>query len=134
MISPRSTLRFTLAVAFSAIAGAASTQPPPPASSVPLPPPPPSADTPAAPEPVPVVPPPPGAGSNLELEPQVTITRREGQTIEEARVGGRIVWIKVTPQHGIPYFLVPDSTGGIFVRRDAADTGLRVPLWLLLEF
>ena len=42
--------------------------------------------------------------------------------------------MKVTPRHGRPYFLVPDGTGNVFIRRDSLDTGLRVPLWLLLDF
>lgn len=88
-------------------------------------------------EPVPEIPPPPappGAATDPELEPQVTITRKEGQTIEEARVNGKLVWIKVTPQHGIPYFLVPDNMDGFTIRRGSLDNQLRVPLWLLFSF
>ena len=54
--------------------------------------------------------------------------------IEEYRVGGQLVWIKVTPQHGRPYYLVADAANGTFVRRDSLDTGLRVPMWLLFSF
>lgn len=85
-------------------------------------------------EPLPEIPPPPGIAGDPELEPQVTITRKDSETVEEARVNGRIVWVKVTPRHGRPYFLVPDGSGNVYVRRDSLDTGLRVPLWLLLEF
>jgi hypothetical protein len=85
-------------------------------------------------EPLPEIPPPPGVAGDVELEPQVTIKRKDTETVEEARVGGRIVWVKVTPRHGRPYFLVPDNTGNVYIRRDSLDTGLRVPLWLLLEF
>ena len=35
--------------------------------------------------------------------------RKDGETVEEARVNGRVVWIKVTPRHGRPYFLIPDG-------------------------
>jgi hypothetical protein len=109
-----------LAVALFAAAGvvlAQSTVPPPP----PL-------------EPLPEIPPPPELAGDPELGPQVTITRKEGETVEEARVNGRVVWIKVTPRHGRSYFLVPDSGGAMFVRRDSLDSGLRIPLWLLFEF
>ena len=123
--------RFAIAVVLCAMAGVAIAQsaaPPPP----PLPPPP----MPPQLEPLPVVPPPPGAGTagDVDLEPQVTITRKEGETVEEARVNGKLVWVKVTPRHGKPYFLVPDGTGNVYIRRDSLDAGLRVPLWLLLEF
>ena len=108
----------TLAIALGAT-GAALAQPGPAAQPPPVP---------AGLEPV------PEAGGDPDLEPQVTITRRQTETIEEARVGGRLVWIKVTPLHGKPYFLVPDAGGYAFVRRDSLETGLKVPLWELLTF
>jgi hypothetical protein len=43
-----------------------------------------------------------------DLEPQVTIKRKEGETVEEARVNGHLIWIKVTPRHGKSYYLIPD--------------------------
>jgi hypothetical protein len=76
----------------------------------------------------------PEVAADPELEPQVTITRKEGETIEEARVQGQIVWIKVTPRHGRPYFLIPDGSGQTYIRRDSFDSGLKVPLWLLFTF
>ena len=119
MNHPRSLLHRSLAVALFAIAGAVLAQgvAPPPQL-----------------EPLPEIPPPPELAGDPELGPQVTITRKEGETVEEARVNGRVVWIKVTPRHGRSYFLVPDSSGAMFVRRDSLDSGLKVPLWLLLEF
>jgi hypothetical protein len=121
MNRPRSLLHRSLGIALFAVAGALlaqSTAPPPPPQL----------------EPLPEIPPPPGLSGDPELGPQVTITRKEAETVEEARVNGRLVWIKVTPRHGVPYFLVPDSSGAMFVRRDSLDTGLKVPLWLLFEF
>lgn len=76
----------------------------------------------------------PEIAGDPELEPQVTVTRKEGETIEEARVQGRIAWIKVTPRHGRPYFLIPDAGGQLYIRRDNFDSGLKVPLWLLFSF
>ena len=96
----------------------------------PAPPPPP---LPAGTEPLPEIPPPPGA-SDAELEPQVTITRRQGEVVEEARVNGILKWVRVTPRHGRPYYLIPDPTGQTFIRRDSNDTGLKVPLWVLFTF
>ena len=76
----------------------------------------------------------PDAGIDSELEPQVTIIRRQTETIEEARVNGRLVWIRVTPLHGKPYYLVPDPSGSGLIRRDSFDFGVKVPLWDLLRF
>jgi len=89
--------------------------------------------------PPPAMPPPgleplPEVAGDVELEPQVTITRKDGETIEEARANGRLLWIKVTPTHGRPYFLIPDGTDFGFIRRDTFDTGLRVPMWVLFTF
>jgi hypothetical protein len=82
----------------------------------------------------PVLEPLPEIAGDADLEPQVTITRRKDQTIEEARVNGKLVWIKVTPVHGRPYYLIPDSGEYAFIRRDSLDSGLKVPLWVLLTF
>jgi hypothetical protein len=84
-------------------------------------------------EPLPEIPPPPDLG-DAELEPQITITQKEGESVQEARVNGRIAWIKVTPRHGRPYFLVPDGGAYTFIRRDSLDAGLKVPLWVLFSF
>lgn len=125
MSPPRSPLRLALAVALLAGAAAVLAQGVPPPSSAPPPP---------QLEPLPEIPPPPKVTGDQELEPQVTITRKDGETVEQARVNGRLVWVKVTPRNGRPYFLVPDGGGNVFIRRDGLDTGLKVPLWLLLEF
>jgi len=76
---------------------------------------------------------PPLAG-DPELEPQVTIVRRETETLEEVRIGGELRFVRVTPQHGRPYYLVPDPAGLQFIRRDSLDISLKVPLWVLLSW
>ena len=53
-----------------------------------------------------------------ELEPQVTIIRRDNETREEVRVNGQLRYIKVTPRFGLPYYLVPSGTGS--ARRSCA--------------
>ena len=81
-------------------------------------------------------PPPPPAGFDLNpaLEPQVTITTRGADKAEEFRVGGKLYMIKVTPKHGVPYYLVDDKGNGGFTRMDNPDIGLRVPQWVLFQF
>jgi hypothetical protein len=84
---------------------------------------------------LPEPPPPPAEIANdPELEPQITIVRRENETIEEYRVNRRLTMVKVTPRHGRPYYLVAYGADGTFIRRDSLDTGLRVPLWVLFSF
>jgi hypothetical protein len=94
------------------------------------PPPPPPAQL----EPLPEIPPPPGVTGDADLEPQITIRRNENETVEEARVNGQLKWIKVTPRHGRPYFLIPDAGGRRYIRSDSLDYGLKVPMWLIFEF
>lgn len=87
---------------------------------------------PPAPEAQVVAPAPPDA--DPELEPQVTIVQRETETIEEYRVSGELRYIKVTPKHGRPYYLIPAVNGATFIRRDSLDPTLKVPLWVLFSW
>ena len=79
-------------------------------------------------------PPPPDLASDTELEPQVTIIRREDTVVEEVRVQGELRYVKVTPRGGRPYYLVPDVGGHAFLRRDSLDISLKVPMWVLFSF
>jgi hypothetical protein len=127
MREPRTSLRLVAAAAAFAVAAIALAQ-----THAPAPPPPPMPpQSEALPD---VAPPPPGATSDPELEPQVTITKKNGETVEEARVNGKLMWVKVTPQHGRPYYLIPDAAEGTLIRREGFDPGLKVPLWLLFSF
>ena len=78
-------------------------------------------------------PPPPGLALDPALEPQVTITRRGQDKVEEYRVNGKLYAVKVTPPHGVPYWLM-DNTGDGVMRRDTLDSGLRVPQWVIHSF
>ena len=81
-------------------------------------------------------PPPPPAGMELDptLEPQVTIRRSQKETVEEYRIRGRLYMIKVTPSHGVPYYLVDEGGKGDFSRRDTYDTGTRPPMWVIHQW
>ena len=85
-------------------------------------------------EPLPQPPPPPDVIGDPELEPQVTIVRRDEQVVEEVRVKGELRYMRVTPRHGRPYFLSPDVNGATFIRRDSLDSSLKVPMWVLFSF
>jgi Protein of unknown function (DUF2782) len=95
----------------------------------------------AAAQPAPPPPPLPAEGTtpapfagDPALEPQVTIIRRESETVEEVRIGGELRFVRVTPTHGRPYYLVPDPNGGQFIRRYSLDTTVKVPMWMLLSW
>ena len=110
------------AVAFAAASSTLAQAPGPP----PLPPPPTASTTPP--------PPPPDLGNDADLEPQVTIIRRENDVLEEVRISGELRLVKVTPRNGRPYYLIPDAGGQTFIRRDSLDISLKVPMWVLFSF
>ena len=76
-------------------------------------------------------PPPPGLELDPSLEPSVTIQRRATETVEEFRIRGRLYMVKVTPAHGVPYYLIDENGRGDFTRRDTYDTGTRPPMWVI---
>ena len=79
-------------------------------------------------------PPPPGLELDPALEPQVTIQRRGTETVEEFRIQGRLYMIKVTPAHGVPYYLIDQGGKGEFVRFDSYDTRTRPPMWVIHQW
>jgi len=89
-----------------------------PASTVPLPPP---------PAPYDVI-------GDVDTEPQVTIIHNDDQVTEEVRVRGELRYLRVTPTHGRPYYLIPDGNGATYIRRDSLDSRLKVPMWVLFSF
>ena len=86
----------SIALAATLFAGFAAAQPAPPPPPLPA-----EGATPA---------PAPFAGDPA-LEPQVTIIRRDTETVEEVRIGGELRSCGSRREHGRPYFLVPDGDG-----------------------
>jgi hypothetical protein len=84
-------------------------------------------------EPLPEAPPPPPLPSLLD-EPAVRIPVQKEDRIEELREGGRVVMLKVTPPNGPTYYLVDTTGNGNWMRRDALDDGVRVPMWPIHTF
>ena len=119
-------LLLALLAVFSAQGGAwlaaAQSPPPPPALPPGLQP---------LPEPPP---PPPGMQPDSTLEPQVTITKRGEDKVEEFRVNNKLYMIKVTPPNGTPYYLIDEKGDGRMSRQESLDTGLRVPMWVIHSF
>jgi hypothetical protein len=85
-------------------------------------------------EPIPEPPPPPAGSLNESLEPQVTITKRGQDKVEEFRISGKLYMLKVTPPNGVSYYLVDNKGDGSWIRQDSHDSGLRVPMWVIGTF
>jgi len=86
------------------------------------------AQQPPALEPIPEPPPMP-AGVESD-EPEVTIVKRGEDTVAEYRVRGKLYMVKVTPPHGVPYYLIDKEGNGQMVREDAPPS-LAVPMWVI---
>ena len=83
-------------------------------------------------EPVPEPPPMPAEGAAID-EPEVTIVKRGEDTVTEYRIRGKLYMVKVTPPHGVPYYLIDREGNGQMVRDDTAPT-LAVPMWVLTSW
>ena len=94
------------------------------------------AQTPSDLQPLPAVPPPPPDMAPLDasLEHQVTITKRDGNTVEEHRINGKLYKIKVTPEHGVPYYLVDREGDGNFSQEAMGTPEVSVPTWVIGTF
>jgi hypothetical protein len=62
-------------------------------------------------------------------EPAVRIPVPDRDKVEEVRVGGRVVMLKVTPPGAKPYYLVEPG-----LNREALDDGVRFPMWPVYLF
>ena len=85
-------------------------------------------------QPLPEPPAPPAGMQDDSLEPQVTILKRGEEQVEEYRMNGRLYMMKVTPPHGVPYYLVDQRGDGQFSRQNSLDPGVSVPQWVLMRF
>lgn len=78
-----------------------------------------------------VPPPPPGVNLEADLEPQVTITKKGEDKVEEYRINGRLYMMKVTPANGPSYYLVDEEGKGDWARRDTIGPNIKPPMWLI---
>lgn len=86
-------------------------------------------------EPLPDVPPPlmmlDGEGVD---EPEVTIIKKDDQTVEEYRINGELYMLKITPSHGVPYYLQKEDRDGGWSRFDGVSPPLSIPKWVIFRF
>lgn len=92
-----------------------------------------NADEPAAvPEP-PELPMPVQSGE--EMQPDITITRKGKDTVQEYRRGGKLYMIKIIPQVGPPYYMLDtNGDGKMDVRKNDIDKNSEINQWLLFEW
>lgn len=71
--------------------------------------------------------------SRAELaEGDVEIVAGEDRTVYEYRVNGRLLAIKIVPETGAPYYMVPADGGAHFESLDHKKK--LYPQWVLVEF
>ena len=73
--------------------------------------------------------------SGETLEPDITITRKGKNTIQEYRRGGKLYMIKVIPDIGPPYYFIDNNGDGrMDVLQNEADKGSNINMWKILEW
>jgi len=88
-----------------------------------------------APEPLPDAAPPPTTGMVEDMQPEVTIVKRDNAVVHEYRMNGALYMIKVEPRVGVPYYLI-DTTGdgNLNARRSELDPAFVVPSWMIFRW
>lgn len=78
---------------------------------------------------------PPPAISNEENadEPEITIIKKDGETIEEYRIAGQLYMMKITPANGVPYYLHKEDQDGGWVNNGPVQP-MSIPKWTLFRF
>jgi hypothetical protein len=80
------------------------------------------------------IPPPPMSKEGEDVdEPQVTIVKKGGDTIEEYRINGQLYMMKVTPKSGVPYYLHKEDQDGGWIN-DGPNKPLIIPKWTIFRF
>lgn len=92
-----------------------------------------AADTPPNLEPLPDVPPPVGTDLDGADEPEVTIVKKGEDTVEEYRINGELYMMKVTPSHGVPYYLSREDQNGGW-SNVGPNPPLIIPKWVIFRF
>ncbi|MDP1660027.1 MAG: DUF2782 domain-containing protein [Methylotenera sp.] len=79
------------------------------------------------------IPPPVISNEENADEPQITIVKKKGETIEEYRVNGQLYMMKITPAHGVPYYLHKEDQDGSWVNTGPTPP-LSIPKWTIFRF
>jgi len=77
---------------------------------------------------------PPQVESGEALEPEITIIKSEEKTVEEYRVDGKLVLVKITPAAGPAYYLVDSDGDGSLDAQEDDPRSASVQQWVLFEW
>ncbi len=69
-----------------------------------------------------------------EQQPQVTITDRGQSQVEEYRIGGQLFMLRITPDHGQPYYLIDSNGDGELETRRNPHDDPPVAQWPILKW
>lgn len=70
-----------------------------------------------------------------ELEPQVSIIKRDDAVVQEYRMNGTLYMVKVIPVVGPAYYLIDSNgDGALNIQRNELDPGLVVPSWMIFRW
>jgi len=71
----------------------------------------------------------------LSSSGQVTIKGDNDEVISEFRINGQLYMIRITPNKGVPYYLVDaDGDGDLETRWNELAPDLLIPSWVLLRW
>jgi len=85
-------------------------------------------------QPLEEVPPPPAIGSEKgEQKPEITVIQKGDDKVEEYRIGGQLYMQKITPKHGVPYYLHKEDQDGGWVNV-GPNPPLVIPKWTIFRF
>ena len=70
---------------------------------------------------------------NAADEPEITIIKKKGETIEEYRINGQLYMMKITPEHGVPYYMHKEDQDGGWLM-SGPNPPLVVPKWTIFRF
>lgn len=69
------------------------------------------------------------------IEPDITIIRKDKETIQEYRVNGELYMVKIVPDVGPAYYLIDSNgDGNMDTRKSDLDKGLKINQWKLFEW
>ena len=72
-------------------------------------------------------------GEPIEDAPEITIRKKGSKTIQEYRLNGELYMMKITPDHGVSYYLYKEDQQSDWVNV-GPNPPLAVPKWTLFRF
>lgn len=66
-------------------------------------------------------------------EPEITIRKKGKDKVEEYRLNGELYMMKITPEHGVPYYLHKEDSQSDWVNV-GPNAPISVPKWILFRF